>query len=167
MVYLYATIKMMHGPINTRLLLFFNSVTQLDVLYERKQMVYSVPYSQKNLQNTANRSHLTFIYSTRRHTTKPAAFPLHNSIIPLVWLQGFCREIDEICTLLGHYAAYRSNSLPTIRYNPSVQPSKFKNPKMMGLIGCLETSLSNYQCTPRNIAEGRRSHRSTYSYTRH
>jgi hypothetical protein len=34
----------------------------------------------------------------------------------------------------------------------------FKGPLKMGLIGCPETSVANYQSTPRNISEERISH---------
>jgi hypothetical protein len=30
-------------------------------------------------------------------------------------ISGFRREVDENCALLGYYAAYRDNSLPTFR----------------------------------------------------
>jgi hypothetical protein len=33
---------------------------------------------------------------------------------------GFCRDDDEICTLLGYYAASSGNPLPTFRDNVSV-----------------------------------------------
>jgi len=43
-------------------------------------MIYFLRYSQKNPQNTVNRSQVMSIYSTRRHTTKPTVFPLHNKM---------------------------------------------------------------------------------------
>jgi hypothetical protein len=36
------------------------------------------------------------------------------------------REVDEICPLLGYYAAYSGKSLPKFRYNISVQSSRVK-----------------------------------------
>jgi len=33
-------------------------------------------------------------------------------------ISGFCRDLDEICALLGHYAAYTDNFLPTFREKP-------------------------------------------------
>lgn len=41
----------------------------------------------------------------------------------------FCREVDEHCGLLGYYAAYSDNSLPTLRDNVLAPSSKVKNPK--------------------------------------
>jgi hypothetical protein len=40
-----------------------------------------------------------------------------------------CREVDENCAVLGYYAAYSCNSLPTFRDNLSVPPSGFKKSK--------------------------------------
>jgi hypothetical protein len=34
-------------------------------------------------------------------------------------ISGFRREVDEICALLRHYAAYSGNSLPTFRDKPN------------------------------------------------
>ena len=52
----------------------------------------------------------------------------------------------ETCVLLGYYAAYGSNSLPTFRDN------------LPGQIRCPETSVGNYHHTLRNIPEESRSH---------
>jgi len=68
----------------------------------------------------------------------------------LYLISGFLREVDEICALLGYYAAYGGNSLPMFRYTLSVPP--FKGP-----IVYPETSVRNYHHTPRNIPEERRS----------
>ena len=43
-------------------------------------------------------------------------------------ISGFRREVDEICALLGHYAASRGNFLPTFRDTISVLSSGVKNP---------------------------------------
>jgi hypothetical protein len=48
----------------------------------------------------------------------------------------FHRDVDEICALLGYYAASCGNCLPT---------------------RCPETSVDNYHMMPRNIPEERRS----------
>jgi len=40
---------------------------------------------------------------------------------------GFRREVDEICTLLGHYTAYGPSPLPTFRDNLSVPSSRVTN----------------------------------------
>jgi len=55
-----------------------------------------------------------------------------------------------------HYAADGGNHLPTFQYKPSVLFSRFKKYKKksctstskMGPIGCTETSVMNYHCTP-------------------
>ena len=43
----------------------------------------------------------------------------------------FCREVDDICALLGSYAAYGGNFLPTFRHNLSVPSSRVKNPRII------------------------------------
>jgi hypothetical protein len=44
-------------------------------------------------------------------------------------ISEFCCKFDEICTLLGRYAPYSGNSLPTVRDNLSVpSPSHCINP---------------------------------------
>ena len=63
----------------------------------------------------------------------------------------------EICVILGCYAAYNDNFLPTFRDKLSVQSSRVKNPLMMGPIFCPETSVSNSHYTLRNITEEGRS----------
>jgi hypothetical protein len=45
-----------------------------------------------------------------------------------LWVtSGFRRNIDDICALLGYYAAYSGNSVPTFRDNLSVASSRVKN----------------------------------------
>jgi hypothetical protein len=43
-------------------------------------------------------------------------------------ISGFRRDVDEICALLGYYAASCGNCLPTFRDNVSVPSSQVKNP---------------------------------------
>ena len=76
------------------------------------------------------------------------------SLIYLCVISGFLREVDEMCALLGNYAAYSGNSLLTFRDNLSVTSSRVQK----SWIGCLETSIRNYQYTLRNIQEKRSSH---------
>jgi hypothetical protein len=72
---------------------------------------------------------------------------------------GFRRDVDEICALLGYYAASCSNCLPTFGDNVSVPFSRVKNPSRaldpcpvkMGPTRCPETSVNNYHTTARNI----------------
>jgi hypothetical protein len=73
----------------------------------------------------------------------------------LTLISGFRSDVDEICGLLGYYAASCGNSLPTFRdlsYSDSW-------PVQMGPIRCPETSVNNYQTTPRNTPEDRRFHK--------
>ena len=39
---------------------------------------------------------------------------------------GFCRDVDEICALLGYYAALIVSFVPTFRDNLSVPSSRIK-----------------------------------------
>jgi hypothetical protein len=61
-------------------------------------------------------------------------------------ISGFRRDVNEICALLGCYAASCGNCLP-----------KFRDswPLKMGPIRCPETSVNNYHTTLRNITEER------------
>jgi hypothetical protein len=43
------------------------------------------------------------------------------------FISGFRRDVDEICALLGYYAASCDNCLPTFRDNISVPSSRVKN----------------------------------------
>jgi hypothetical protein len=71
-------------------------------------------------------------------------------------IPGLRHNINEICVLLRHDAAYSVNSLPTFQNNPSFLCSRAKK---MWPIGCPETSSHNYHYTLRNIQEDRRSNR--------
>jgi hypothetical protein len=44
-----------------------------------------------------------------------------------VLISGFRRDVDEICALLGYYAAPCGNCLPTFRDNVSVLSSRVKS----------------------------------------
>jgi hypothetical protein len=63
-------------------------------------------------------------------------------------ISGFRRYVDEICALLGYYAASCGNCLPTFRDNVSVSSSR----------------VNNYYTTLRNIPEERRYHWQCYRY---
>jgi hypothetical protein len=69
---------------------------------------------------------------------------------------GFNRPVKKsmcvICALLGCYAVYSGNSLPTLRDNLWVPSSRVKKP---GPIGCSETSVRNYHYTVRSVSEKR------------
>jgi hypothetical protein len=43
-------------------------------------------------------------------------------------ISGFRRDVDDICALLGYYAASCGNCLPTFRDNVSVPSSRVKSP---------------------------------------
>jgi hypothetical protein len=78
-------------------------------------------------------------------------------------ISGCCHDADDICALVGYYAARNGNLLPTFRDNVSVPSSRVKKSKKpswllkMGPIGCPETSVQSYHSTLRNIAEECRS----------
>jgi hypothetical protein len=71
-------------------------------------------------------------------------------------ISGLQRDVDEICAVLGYYAALSGSSVPTFGDNLSVpSPSGKKSKKhqapfwtcshlKMGPIGCPETSVHNY-----------------------
>jgi hypothetical protein len=86
-------------------------------------------------------------------------------------ISGFRSDVDEICALLGYYAASCGNCLPTFR---DCYPARtFQNiryrllafflayldswPVKMGPIRCPETSVNSYHTTSRNIPEESRS----------
>jgi hypothetical protein len=49
-------------------------------------------------------------------------------------ISGFRRDVDQICALLGYYAASSGNSVPTFRDNLSVPSSRVKKSKKESLI---------------------------------
>jgi hypothetical protein len=49
-------------------------------------------------------------------------------------ISGFRSDFDEICVLLGYYAASCGNFLPTFRDNVSVPTSRVKSPSREGLL---------------------------------
>ena len=59
------------------------------------------------------------------------------SRIYLCVISSFFREVEEMCALLGDYAAYSGNSLLMFRDNLSVKSSRVQK----SWIGCLETSI--------------------------
>jgi hypothetical protein len=61
----------------------------------------------------------------------------------------FRSNADEICALLGYYAALSGNSVPTFRDNLSVPSSR------TGPTDCTETSVQNYHTVLCNIPEQR------------
>jgi len=80
-------------------------------------------------------------------------------------ISGFRSEVYENCALLGYYAASSGNFLPTFWDNVLVPSLGAKTPKesnswtlKMGLIGCPETSVRNYNNPLRNNPEERTSH---------
>jgi hypothetical protein len=73
--------------------------------------------------------------------------------------------VHDTCALLGYYAEWSGNTLPTLRDNLSIPSWPFE----MGPIDCPETSVTYYHYTLRNIEESRsrllcgRSHKSGFS----
>jgi hypothetical protein len=86
---------------------------------------------------------------------------IHTIVIwfAIIFLKTFTLP-QETCALLGNYAAYRGNSIPTFRETLLVPSSRVKNPwpLKMGPIGFPETSVWIYHYTPRNFPEERTSH---------
>jgi hypothetical protein len=87
--------------------------------------------------------------------SEKAAIVRNDNIFIVCAFSGVCRNVDDICTLLGYYADLSGNSLPTFRDNQSARPSRVKNYKEMGPIGCPETPVQNYHSWLRNIPEER------------
>ena len=82
-------------------------------------------------------------------------------------ITGFRRDINEICALLGYYAASCGNPLPTFRDSVSVPSSRAKKSKKtwplnMGPIRYPETSVKDYHSTLRNTPEECRSQHHTF-----
>jgi hypothetical protein len=105
---------------------------------------------------------VTIVYSTEVCVTE-------NSLL-VKTIYHFRAELsgasDEICALLGYYAASCGNCLPTFR-DVSVPSSRVKGPSRkaldswpvkMGPTRSSETSVNSYHTTPRNIPEECRSH---------
>jgi len=68
-------------------------------------------------------------------------------------ISGFCRELDENCTLLGYYAASSDSFFPIFRDIISVPSSRLK----MGRIEFSKNSVRNYHYLLRNNPEERKS----------
>jgi hypothetical protein len=49
-------------------------------------------------------------------------------------ISGFPRDVDDICGLLGYYAASSGNPLPTFRENVSLPSSRVKKYFLLGLL---------------------------------
>ena len=104
--------------------------------------------------SSASTLQITLTLQRGKLTTALASHNYYTAITKTLLISGFRHKLDEICALLGNYAAYSGNSLPTFRDNPLVSSSFSLN---MGPIGCPETSARNYHCTLRNYREERRS----------
>jgi hypothetical protein len=78
-------------------------------------------------------------------------------------ISGFHCDVEEICTLLGYYAASSGNPLLTFQNNALVPSSRAKKPwspwpSKMGPTQCPKTLLKDDHSTLRNIPEECRSH---------
>jgi hypothetical protein len=87
----------------------------------------------------------------------------------LTLISGFCRDVDEICGLLGYLTASCGNYLPTFRDNVSVPSSRVKiQSRKALLLGILTREdgtdtfsryvVNNYHTTPCNNPEDHRLH---------
>jgi hypothetical protein len=75
---------------------------------------------------------------------------------PISKISGFRHDVDELCALLGYYAASSGNPLPTFRDNVSLPYSRSprkNSPLKMVPKHCPETSVKGYHSTLRNILE--------------
>jgi len=59
-----------------------------------------------------------------------ATYPVRNTNGSLCVISGFRREVHKICAVVGYYAAYSGNSLPTFRDNLSVPSSRVNKLKI-------------------------------------
>ena len=86
-----------------------------------------------------------------------------NNKLVLWIISGFCRRVNEVCALVGYYAANNINSLLTFRDNLWVPSSRCKNPgnfwpvNMGPIVCCPETLVRNHHYTLQRIADERRS----------
>jgi hypothetical protein len=116
------------------------------------QLVKSEQYmnTMEHVFNSLTKCKFTFLLAD---TLQNSASYLHNDWLHLI------PGLNEICDLLGYYAASTSNSVPTFRDNISIPSSRVKTsnwnswPLKMGPIGCPETSVQNYHSTLCNIPE--------------
>jgi hypothetical protein len=76
--------------------------------------------------------------TTRRHVPDDLKFFTQNHNEPLISnfrritvISGFRRYVDEICALLGCYAASNGNPLPTFPYNISAPSSRVKKSRLL------------------------------------
>ena len=81
----------------------------------------------------------------------------------LCTISDFCRDVDKICALLGHYAACSGNSVSTFRDSLSVPSPKVEKleicwPLTVRPLRCSETSADNCHSALRNTPEERGSH---------
>jgi hypothetical protein len=51
------------------------------------------------------------------------------NVVRLRVISGFRRHLDDICALMGYYAALSGSCVPTFRGNLSVPSSRFKKSK--------------------------------------
>jgi hypothetical protein len=65
-------------------------------------------------------------------------------------MSGFPRDVDEICALVGYYAASNGNHLPTFQDNVSVPDLWYRY---------VVPKRKDYHSTLRNAPEERRSHK--------
>jgi len=94
--------------------------------------------------NTATWPHLSL--HIRALNTQQPWWPTFPRQVCYCMTSGFCREVDEVCALLGFYAAHSGNSLPTYQDNLSVPSSGVKKSVIYrhlkrGPIVCTETAV--------------------------
>ena len=78
------------------------SVTRASKLMTVVNEILAIKCGNLKLEETENSTHVGFVVEE---------VPNLQCVI-----SGFCRIVDEVCALLGYYAASSVNSLPTFRY---------------------------------------------------
>jgi hypothetical protein len=86
------------------------SVTRASKLMTAVNEILAIKCGTLELEETENSTHVRFVVEE---------VPDLQSLI-----SGFRREVDEVCALMGCYAASSVNSLPTFRYKLSSSSSR-------------------------------------------
>jgi hypothetical protein len=71
----------------------------------------------------------------------------------LTLISGFRRDVDEICALLGYYAASCGNCLQTFRNNVSVPSSRVKSPSRSRVLLTILTREDGTVTLSRNVGK--------------
>ena len=110
-----------------------------------------------NKRNNHHEGHISRVYQISNLSVSVLDFVLSFRVLKrhLCLISGFRRDVDENCTLRGHYAASSGNFLPTCQ--------EFNSPLKKGQIGCTKTSVRSYRYSLRNDPE-EHSYQEIYSF---